>query len=234
VSRRLALLILILAAAACSQGTDSTSDQTTTSLPEATTVFSFASPFLDVTEEPSNFTAGDVVAVVGLPADEQAWVGSFPADDVEFFGNLWPFDRVDAALVASGEAARYQDGPIWEKVGQEGKELAYFPQDNTGVLGQSEEVTADVADLEAASADELLSMVADAIAQAAGLEPIQISEREFGGREVYFDLLGGSEPTTRGQRLRVVVEEDGDGFVVALVESQVICVSRVTDEGTCS
>jgi hypothetical protein len=36
------------------------------------------------------------VSVVGLPVDEKAWVGSFPADDVEFFGNLWPFDRLDA------------------------------------------------------------------------------------------------------------------------------------------
>jgi hypothetical protein len=104
----------------------------------------------------------------------------------------------------------------------------------TGVLGLPEDITTEAADLVAASADELLTTVANSIADLDGLQPIQISLREFGGREVYFDLIGGTDPATRGQRLRVVVEESEEGFRVTLVESRIICVSGLSDAGTCS
>jgi hypothetical protein len=80
---------------ACSAGNATSSIASTSTTVESTTT-TFLNPFLDLAEEPSNFSARDVVSVVGLPVDEKAWVGSFPADDVEFFGNLWPFDRLDA------------------------------------------------------------------------------------------------------------------------------------------
>jgi hypothetical protein len=228
------LVIVLAATLACACGDGAETPTSTTSAAPLFTTTTFANPFLDVEEELSNFAPGDDVDVVGIHADDQTWVGSFPADDVPFFGRLWPFDRVESGLVAVGEAASYQGGPVWEAVEQEGRERGYFPQDNTGVLGEASDVTAAVADLEAGSADELLTGVAETIALAEGLEPIQITNREFGGREVYYDLLGGSDPETRGQRLRVVVEETGESFTVTLVESQIICVSQVTDEGICS
>lgn len=230
--RYLALLIALLGVTACTGGT-SPPLETTTTLGATTTSF-FANPFLDVVEEPSNFAAGDVVSVVGLSVEDKAWVGSFPADDVEFFGNLWPFERLEANLIAVGEAASYDGGSVWERVGQEGREPGFFPQDKTGVLGPPQDITLEVADLTATSADELLTTVASTISEMEGLQPIQISLREFGGREVYFDLIGGLDPTTRGQRLRVVVEESGESFNVALVESSIICVKSVSGEGACT
>jgi hypothetical protein len=218
---------------ACSAGNATSSIASTSTTVESTTT-TFLNPFLDLAEEPSNFSARDVVSVVGLPVDEKAWVGSFPADDVEFFGNLWPFDRLDAGLISLGEAASYDGGPAWEKVSQNGKEDGYFPQEMTGVLGLPEDITNEAADLVAASADELLTTVANSIAEKEAQQSIQITLREFGGREVYFDLIGGTDPATRGQRLRVVVEEYEEGFRVTLVESRIICVSRLSDAGTCS
>ncbi len=229
---RFALLVVLLGLTACSAGSASSSIASTSTTVKSTTT-TFLNPFLDLVEEPSNFELGDVVAVVGLSVDETAWVGSFPADDVEFFGNLWPFDRIDAGLIALGEAASYHGGSAWEKVEQEGREIGYFPQDKTGVLGPPRDITLDVANLEAASADELLAAAANSIAQQEGLQAIQITLREFGGRELYFDLIGGSDPKSRGQRLRIVVEESGESFSVVSVESRIICVSVVLETGEC-
>ncbi len=228
-----AVMIIVLVASSCNGDTADTTRLTSTTIVETTTSF-FPNPFLDVVDEPSNFSAGDEVSVVGLPSDEQAWVGSFPADDVEFFGGLWPFDRLDAGLVAIGEAASYLGRPIWERVEREGQPIGFIPQARTGVLGPANDITEDAAELQAASADELLALVAETIANENGLEPIQITTREFGGREVYFDLMGGGDPTSRGIRIRVVVEEGGDGFSVVQVESRDICVSGITDAGACS
>jgi hypothetical protein len=102
------------------------------------------------------------------------------------------------------------------------------------VIGEAEDITVQVAGLKAASADEILALVAGTIAEAEGLEPIQITRREFGGREVFYDLIGGGDPATRGFRLRVVVEEIGDSFVVVLVERSIICVRFVADDGLCA
>lgn len=227
---RVIIVLLISVIAACGGESEPTS---TTKPPPPETTLSFANPFLDVQEEPSNFVAGAQIAVVGRPANDQAWVGSFPADDVEFFGSLWAFDRIDSGLIAIGEAASYQGGPVWERVEKDGKEPGYIPQNQTGVIGASEDITSNVSDLEAASADELLDLVADTIADAEGLEPIKITIREFGGRELFYDLIGGGDPTTRGERLRIVVEESGDVFRVAMVERWIICVSAVTEAGVC-
>ncbi|HEY5890049.1 MAG TPA: hypothetical protein VIW94_05055 [Acidimicrobiia bacterium] len=231
--RWLVLVIVLSGVTACTSSGSSPEESTTTTLLAATTTL-LANPFLDVVEEPSNFAGGDVISVVGLPLEEKAWVGSFPAADIEFFGNLWPVDRLDANLIAVGEAASYLGGPVWELVGQDGREQGYFPQDRTGVLGPTRDITLEVADLVGASADELLASVASTIADLQSQQPIQISQREFGGREVYFDLIGGSDPKTRGQRLRVVVEESGESFTVALVESSIICVAGVDTNGACT
>lgn len=228
-----AVMVLVLVAGACNGDATDTTRPTSTTIVETTTSF-FPNPLLDVEDVPSNFSVGDAVSVVGLPSDERAWVGSFPADDVEFFGGLWPFDRLDPGLVAIGEAASYLGGPVWERVEQEGRESGFIPQARTGVLGPADDMTEDVAELQAASADELLALIAETIAVENGLKPIQITTREFGGREVYFDLMGGSDPTSRGIRIRVVVEESGDGFSVVQVERQVICVSGITNAGACS
>ena len=80
----------------------------------------------------------------------------------------------------------------------EGREPGYFPQENTGVIGEAEDITVQVAGLEAASAVEILALVAGTIAEAEGLDAIQITRREFGGREVFYDLIGGSDSKTRG------------------------------------
>ncbi|MEX0796007.1 MAG: hypothetical protein WD274_04880 [Acidimicrobiia bacterium] len=231
--RHLLLLFVIVAIVACDGGSAaSTISTTSTSVAETTTTF--LNPFLDVNEEESNFWPGDVVDIVGLPFDEQNWVGSFPADDVKFFGRLWEFDRLDAGLVSLGTAASYLGGAVWERVEVEGREPGYFPQEKTGAIGGTEDITVQVAGLEAASADEMLALVAGTIAEAVGLDPIQITRREFGGREVFYDLIGGDDPTTRGFRLRVVVEEIGDSFGVLLVERSIICVRIVADGGLCA
>ena len=233
-SHLLLVSLVVVATVACEGGSAaSTAPSTTTSVAESTTT-TFYNPFLDIVEVESNFLPGDVVDVVGLTFDEQNWVGSFPADDVEFFGRLWEFDRLDAGLVSLGVAASYLDGAAWEQVEIEGREPGYFPQENTGVIGGAEDITVQAAGLEAASADEILELVAGTIAEAEGLDPIQITRREFGGREVFYDLIGGGDPTTRGFRLRVIVEENGDSFGVVLVERSIICVNVVADGGLCS
>ena len=232
--RRCLVLLMVLSGMTACSGSGSPPTESTTTTVASTTTTVFLNPFLDIVEEPSNFAAGDVISVVGLPLEEKAWVGSFPADDVEFFGGLWPFDRLGTELVAAGEAASYHGGPVWEMVVKEGREPGYFPQNRTGVIGLPRDITLEVADLEAATADELLSAVATTIAEVESLQPIQVSPRAFGGREVYFDLIGGSDPTTRGQRLRVVVEESGESFIVTLVESSIICVAGVDDGGACT
>lgn len=225
-------VLLIVALVACDDGSAaSTAPSTTTAVAEATTT-TLHNPFLDMSEEESNFSPGDVVDVVGLPFDEQNWIGSFPA--VEFFGGLWEFDRLDAGLLSLGTAASYLNGDVWEQVEAEGRATGYFPQENTGVIGEAEDITVQVAGLKAASADEILALVAGTIAEAEGLDPIQITRREFGGREVFYDLIGGSDRATRGFRLRVVVEEIGDSFGVVLVERSIICVRVVVDGGLCA
>ncbi len=229
---RFLTLITLVAVAACSNS-DSGPTTTFTAPPIETTTSFIPNPFLDVSEERSNFANGDPVDIIGLPMDDPAWVGSFPAEDQEFFGGLWEFDRLDAGMVSTGEAASYLGGLVWEQVGQPGKETGYVLQQNTGVLGTEEDLTPVVAELEAASADELIELVAGTIAASDGLEPIQITRREFGGREVYFDLIGADAETTRGRRIRVVVEEEGEAFRVVLVESWTICTRGVDATGLC-
>lgn len=227
---RVSLVVFVVGA--CDGGSVvSTALSTTTSVEETTTAL--PNPFLDLIEVDSNFLPGDFIDVVGLSIDEQNWVGSFPAEDVEFFGNLWEFDRLDAGLISLGTAAQNLDGGVWERVEKTGLEPGYIPQENTGVIGEAEDITGQAADLEAATADELLTLVASTIAEADGLEPIPITRREFGGRELLYDLVGSGEPTTRGFRLRVVVEESGDSFGVVLVERSIICVRSLTDNGEC-
>jgi hypothetical protein len=232
--RQLILFSVVFVIAACNADSvsSSTTMRTTTSTAETTTTF--PNPFLDVVDEESNFLPGDIIDVVGLPFDEQNWVGSFPADDVEFFGRIWEFDRLDAVLASRGAAASYLGGPVWERVEVEGREPGFLPQENTGVIGVPEDITAQAEGIEAASADEILALVASTIATEEGLEPIQITQREFGGREVFYDLIGDSDPATRGFRLRVVVEEVGDSFAVVLVERSIICVSALDDGGRCA
>lgn len=227
------LTALAFAAVACSGTSSATTTETTR--PPATTTTTLHNPFLDVVEEQSNFTAGDVVDVVGLPVDEQNWVGSFPADDVEFFGRLWEFDRLEAGLVALGTAASYLDGGVWERFegGEDG--IGHFPQENTGIVGEPVDVTTTVAGLTGDSADDLIALVAETVASAeGGLTAIQITRREFGGREVYYDLIGGDDPLARGARLRIVVEETSEGFGVLLVERATICVADVAESGECA
>jgi hypothetical protein len=225
---------LVVLTVACDGGSAASTANTTTTPVVETTTSTLHNPFLDISEEESNFLPGDVVDVVGLPFDEQNWVGSFPADDVEFFGRLWEFDRLDAGLVSSGTAASYLDGAVWERFESEGEAVGHFPQEKTGVIGDPEGITDLAAGLEAPSADELLDLVAGTIAESEGLEPIQITQREFGGREVFYDLIGSGEPTTRGFRLRIVVEEIGDSFGVVLVERSIICVRVLVDGGLCT
>lgn len=225
--------LVVVLTVACDDGSvASTAPSTSTSVAETTTTLH--NPFLDMSEEESNFAPGETVDVVGLPFDEQNWVGSFPADDVEFFGRLWEFDRLEAGLVSLGTAASYLDGDVWEQVELVGREPGYLPQENTGAIGGTEDITVQVTGLEAASADELLALVAGTIAESEGLDPIQITQRAFGGREVFFDLIESSDPETRGFRLRVVVEELADSFGVVLVERSIICVRIVADNGQCA
>jgi hypothetical protein len=228
---RLVIWVALVAVAACSGGAEDTTTSTTTT-PAETTTTSIPNPFLDIVEAPSNFSAEDVVDVVGLPLDEQAWVGSFPADDVTFFGELWEFDRLDAGLIAAGEAASYLGGPVWERVGREGREPGYFLQENTGVIGRIDDATAEVADLTSDSVDDLGMIVAEALA-GAGLEPIQILAREFGGRELYYDLIGSADELTRGYRIKIITEEDGALFRVISVERSLICVHGTDETGDC-
>jgi hypothetical protein len=227
---RLLIWVALVAVAACSGGGETATTSTTTTLAETTT--SFHNPFSDIVEEPSNFSAEDVVDIVGLSMDDQPWVGSFPADDVTFFGELWEFDRLDAGLIAMGEAASYLGGPAWERVGREGREPGYFLQENTGVIGRIDDATAEVADLTSDSVDDLGMMVAGALA-GAGLEPIQIVPREFGGRELYYDLIGSVDDLTRGYRVKIVTEEDGTLFRVVSVERSLICVHGAAEAGDC-
>lgn len=230
---RLTIVVALFGLVACSDGTAVTTSETTSTTVETTTTF--ANPFLDVIDVDSNFDPGEPIVVVGLPATDPAWVGSFPASDVEFFGRLWEFDRVAPGLVAVGEAASYQDGAVWERVEMAGQEFpGFFPQAQTGVIGGIEDVTADVSDLEAPSADELLDLMAATLAQPEGLEPIRITIREFGGREVYYDLIKASDSENRGYRVRVVVEETADStFTVVAAERWILCVSGVDETGAC-
>jgi hypothetical protein len=230
---RLVIWVALVAVAACSGGGETAITSTSTTI-RSTTTTTFPNPFLDVVEERSNFSPGDVIDVVGLSLDDQAWVGSFPDDDVAFFGGLWEFDRLDPGLIASGEAASYLGGPVWERVEREGREPGYFPQENTGVVGLAEDVTDQVAGLEGDTADGLIATVAETFALADGLEPIQITQRGFGGREVFYDLVGGTEPGTRGYRLRIVLEEQGEIFVPVLVERSVICELGADEVGNCT
>ncbi len=230
--RHLLWVFLIAAVVACDGDTAPTTAPSTATTVVNTTTITLHNPFLDLREEVSNFSAGDAVDIIGLPFDEQNWAGSFPADDVEFFGRVWEFDRLDAGLLSLGAAASYLDGDVWEQVEIEGREPGYFPQEKTGVVGSAEDITSQAAGLEAASADDLLDLVAGTIAEAEGLDPVQITQREFGGREVFYDLVG-DDPTTRGYRLRIIVEEIGESFSVVLVERSVICVRLLTDTGLC-
>jgi hypothetical protein len=225
-------LICLLPLGSCTGGEGAATTVTPTTASETTTS-SFENPFVDLVEEPSNFAGGAVIDVVGLSLAEQNWVSSFPADDVEFFGYLWQFDRLNADLVAVGEAASYQDGPPWEKVQQPGREIGFVPRENTGVVGAMEVITNQVAGMTSASVDDLVESVAESIGSSQGLEPIQITQREFGGREVYYDLVGGDDPLVRGFRLHIVVGEDGESFVPTLVEQSIICVSGTDAAGMC-
>jgi hypothetical protein len=227
---RLVIWLALVAVAACSGGGETATTSTTTTLAETTT--SFHNPFSDIVEEPSNFSAEDVVDIVGLSMDDQPWVGSFPADDVTFFGELWEFDRLDAELIAMGEAASYLGGPAWERVGREGREPGYFLQENTGVIGRIDDATAEVADLTSDSVDDLGMIVAEALA-GAGLEPIQILAREFGGRELYYDLIRSADDLTRGYRIKIITEEKGALFRVISVERSLICIHGTDETGDC-
>jgi hypothetical protein len=229
----LIIWLALIAVAGCSGGGGTSTTSTTTTL-RSTTTSAIPNPFLDVVEGPSNFSAGDVVDVVGVSLDNQAWVGSFPADDVAFFGGLWEVDRLNAELIATGEAASYLGGPVWEKVGREGREPGYFLQENTGVIGRTDDVTNQAADLVGESVDGLITTAAESFGVADGLQPIQITQRGFGGRGVFYDLIGGADPLSRGYRLRIVVAEQGATFVPLLLERSIICVHSVNESGDCA
>lgn len=199
-------------------------------------------PTLPVEDAPSKFEKGELVAAFGFSLDDHATLSGLPTDrdDAPPSGGSGSFDRQSTELVASGFAKSWAGDPPWEhfefgELDEFGNSQfgGYLPADKVGFLGATEDVSDQVADLVNERVDDLALDVARSFAGAGGLEVVSIMQREFGGRELAYDLVGGIDAATAGWRLQIVMEEDGDLFRVVQVSRTVFCWFAVDESGEC-
>lgn len=212
---------------------------TTTTVESTTTTFE---PF-PTEDVPSKFTEGELVAVFGVSIDVRAGLRGLPTDSPDAPPSLLSgsFDRQATDMVATGIAKSWEGGPSWEyltfgEVDEYGNPRygGFIEPFHVGFLGASDTVTDEVADLTNDRVDDLGFEVAQYFAGIAGLEVVPITRREYGGRELTFDLVGGIDDVTAGWRIHVVMEEDGDLFRVVEVDRKLFCWFAVDDSGACA
>jgi hypothetical protein len=220
------------------------SSTTTADTSSTTTVQSTTTTFATFPTEdlPSRFEKGELVAVFGFSIDDRATLRGLPTDspDAPFSLGSGNFDRQATDLVASGIAKNWEGGPTWEHLGfgepDEYGNLQYsgfIEPFHVGFLGATETVTDEVVDMTNERVDDLGMEVAEYFADNDGLEAVPITQREYGGRELTFDLIGGIDEATAGWRIHVVMEEDGDLFRVVQVERTLFCWFAVDESGAC-
>jgi hypothetical protein len=238
--RAVAVALVIVAATGCET---TAAGVTTTTERAVESITTFTLPPMPTEEVPSKFVEGESVAVFGFSLDDHATLWGLPTDDDDapLSGGSGNFDRQATDLVATGIAKSWDGAPPWEylefgEVDEYGNPQygGYLPQDNVGFLGTTEVVTDEVADMSNERVDDLAVEIAQFFAEAEGLEVVQITQREYGGRELTFDLVGGIDDATAGWRVHIVMEEDGTLFRVVQVERTLFCWFAVDESGSCA
>lgn len=218
-----------------------TAEDTSSTTTAESTTSSFA-PF-PTEDVPSRFAEGELVAVFGFSIDDRATLRGLPTDSPDAPPTLGSgnFDRQATDLVASGIATSWEGGPPWEHL-QFGEPDEYgnlqyggfIEPSHVGFLGATETVTDEVADMTNERVDDLALEVAEYFASLDGLEVVPITQREYLGRELTFDLVGGIDEATAGWRIHVVMEEDGDLFQVVEANRTLFCWFAVDESGACA
>lgn len=237
---RLAVVVpTLLLVIGCEAGpSPTTTGETTTTSQTTTTTF----PEFPIEDVRSKFIEGELVAVFGFSLDEHPTLSGLPTDrdDAPPSGGSGSFDRQATDLVATGIATSWDGGPPWERLELGGPDEfgnaqfdAYLPQDRVGFLGGTEIVTDLVASMTNERVEVLAMEVAQHLADLEGLEVVPIMQREYLGRELTFDLVGGIDEATAGWRIHVVMEEDGNLFRVVDVERTLFCWFAVDESGVC-
>jgi hypothetical protein len=243
-SALVAVLTLVVSTGCQADTVGETTTEAVVGTSSTTTVESTTSTFTPLPTEdvPSRFTKGELVAVFGFSIDDRATLRGLPTDsaDAPFSLGSGNFDRQATDLVASGMAMSWEGRPPWEHLSfgeldshgnpQYGGFIEPF---HVGFLGATEKVTNEVADMTNERVDDLGMELAEYFADIDGLEVVQITQREYGGRELTFDLVGGIDKATAGRRIHVVMEEDGDLFRVVQVERTLFCWFAVDESGAC-
>ncbi len=196
--------------------------------------------------EPLDFgpTEGQPLNIVNVRYDDVLNFRAGPGTDAEIVLSIAPLAEGNT-IVAAGEAWAFERS-VWWKVTVAGEEV-WANQSFLGMLGDSvsvfDDVSAELASLEAATLEELALAVADTRWLEEPAPTIEIAGEPtaadaIGGFTIV-DLVGFLDDSVKGERLEVVVdfvlsEDESEPSTVVLVDvvATPIC-ARGVDQGLC-
>lgn len=180
------------------------------------------------------FAEGVQADVIGVEHDDVLFVRQLPDPESAEVARFEPTD-----VVTSTGRERSVDEGLWVEV-EISAGVGWVSMSYLGFLGRTQDVTADYQDVPPTAEEaELVASVGERTAEQHGTEGPTVSWTIIGtpqdeDPETYLvDVLGYPDDATYGERLRVTVADEGDGYSLHSVESTAICGRGVSDDGLC-
>lgn len=237
------LAVLALTAAACGDDDEVTSvDDTTTTTAADDGTDDTTDDAAEEIGEPIEIApfAGDVVAVVGIPAGDVLRVT--PAPGAAISAVLAELEPLAEGLVATGRHRAIEGEGIWSEIEVDGV-VGWVPRAHLAFLGVTDDVTTQVAPT---PADRPTFETPEDLAGWVVMARVGTDEEGPAARigivdgptvgdlvEMVVDVIGFGDDAVLGERLRVFAEPVDGGVTLRSVEATVLCDRGVTDEGFC-
>lgn len=178
---------------------------------------------------------GDLLAVVGVAADDTLNVRTAPGTDAEVAFELEP---LATDVEATGHNRSLEGEGVWAEV-TDGDRRGWANVAFLAFAGATEDVTSEIGDPPAAETMVEIGEAVAAVRAADAPDPqVTVVDGPTVGDlgEITVDVLGYADDAQRGERLAVFAEPnpDGETFTTHTVEATALCARGVTADGLCT